>query len=90
MAETIPGGATKNAAGQWQNANGEPLDAAQVREAERLQAEQQEQEQRLEAQRQQQQLINNSAFAGAVQAIGLLGRQNEAPRPEAPAKREGR
>lgn len=36
MAESIRGGATKDAAGNWQDANGKPLDKSAVAEAEKL------------------------------------------------------
>jgi hypothetical protein len=39
MADTIPGGAFLTSSGQWVNADGKPLDKAQIAEAERLDAE---------------------------------------------------
>lgn len=86
---TIPGGATRDAAGVWRNANGEELPKEAVAELERLQAEQQAEHDRIEAQRQQQQLVNNPAFAGAVQAIGLLGQQRPAEQAQPAPRRRG-
>ena len=79
--QTIPGGATKDAAGTWRDANGNELPKNKVAEVERIQAEAQRAHDAQEAQRQQQALLINPAFAGAVQAIGMLRGQPQATEP---------
>lgn len=69
---TIEGGATKDSAGVWRNANGQPLDDAQIAKAERLAAEQQQQVQQAAQQQEAQALMRNpGALALALQLQGI-------------------
>lgn len=77
--ETIEGGAFKNAAGEWRNANGEPLKDADAKRAEKLAAEQQAELDAAEVT-----LMDNAAQRDPVaRALSTLLRQTIAPQPEA-------
>ena len=80
--ETIPGGAYK-VGDAWVNARGEPLEPAQVAEAERLQSEQQAQRDEQERQRLAQEAASNPLTR---MLSGLQPQRSAEPAP----KREGR
>ena len=79
MATTVNGGATKDAAGTWRNADGKELDRAQVAEVEALHAELADERRQAEAQRAAQELASDPATRAALRAIGAVQQPRAEP-----------
>jgi hypothetical protein len=83
MADSIPGGATKDAAGAWRNAAGLPLDGEQVAKAEEFARKANARKAEAERMSQQAALASNPALAQLSQALGMRAApaRVEEPRP---------
>lgn len=86
--ETIPGGATRDASGQWRDAEGRPLKAKQVAEAERIASEQQRRLEQIEAQTTARAMVADPGVISAFRALSLLQPQPQQQKPAESAEDE--